>query len=253
MLAADWHGNTPWAEAATRLAGENGASVIYQVGDFCEEDENEGSDYRDSLQAVLAEYDMTMIVTPGNHEHYGLLETWPKNEYGFIVDPKRPSIWYAPRGHVWTHCGLIIASMGGAYSIDRRFRKENVSWWSQEEITTEDLDNLRLNLNGDTVDLFLTHDYPEGSKPEPVGFAQLPYHLIEGSLRQRLRIRQACEEARPRVLIHGHWHQRITGELKGDGDYSTKVLGLSADGDVNNVQGISDLVGFIEETAASHS
>lgn len=48
--------------------------------------------------------------------------------------------------------------MGGAVSVDRAYRKENISWWKEEEPTYHEWEKAFKKL--DKADIILTHDTP---------------------------------------------------------------------------------------------
>lgn len=235
MLAGDWHGNLKWGLHCVTEADEHGCTLMYHLGDFGiwpNEDE-----YLDSIQYRLETNYIRMIVIPGNHEDYDRLHSWPINDAGFYEQPEHPNIWYAPRGHVWVHSGKVVAALGGAFSIDKGWRYEGISWWPQEEITIEDVEALSTNLNGRKVDLFLSHDCPDGVVPSPLVNKQftLPQDLEDESLRQRQILRLAVDIAKPTLLVHGHWHKKMRGKLSG-ANYDTEVWGLNMDGSRDNIR-----------------
>ena len=234
MFAGDWHGNVQWAISCIETAADNGATLIYQLGDFGIWPGLGGSEYLLCLEAVAAERDVLLVVTLGNHEDYDQVETWPITDDGFIINPEYPHIWIAQRGQVWEHSGRVVASLGGAFSIDKGTRRPHKSWWPQEEITLENVETLRENLAGRRVDLFLSHDFPFGVQPGPHTVFALPKDLEDESHRQRAVLRRAVNIAKPELLIHGHWHMPMMGKLVGS-DYETIVWGLDADGANANV------------------
>ncbi len=241
LFLGDVHGNEHWTEQVLELLDYE---FIYQVGDF---GINNSETFRPMIQGWLVINNAHMVVIPGNHENYPLLHSWPINEHGFHVEPGNDRIWYATRGNVWTHCGYKIAALGGAFSIDRGFRKEGKSWWPEETITEEDyealVDNM-LDAGWDDVDLFLSHDIPAGTQPAPRGFANLPQALEDESLRQRLILTKAVMHAAPKLLIHGHWHINMTSRFFGP-DFTTECWGLNCDGFPGNFTETLDFPGLM--------
>ena len=66
-----------------------------------------------------------------------------------------------------------IFTLGGARSIDKAYREENISWWPQEMITKKDIDNACRNLDkvDYKVDYLLTHC------TDTTGIKLLNYHF----------------------------------------------------------------------------
>ena len=82
----------------------------------------------------------TTFCTLGNHEAYNLIETFPIVEFCSGRARKiTDSIYYEIRGEIYNLNGKICLSLGGAESMDKEFRTEGISWWSQEQITEDDI------------------------------------------------------------------------------------------------------------------
>lgn len=102
----------------------------------------------------------TTFCTLGNHEAYNLIETFPIVEFcGGKARKISDSIYYEIRGEIYNLNGKICLSLGGAESMDKEFRTEGVSWWSQEQITEDDIRRARKNLKryNYKVDYIFTH------------------------------------------------------------------------------------------------
>ena len=233
LIAGDWHGSYQWALMVFELAHKQGIKTLYHVGDFGVWPGAGGFMYRQTLDSWLRSHDSYLIVTLGNHEDYDQVETWPTNDEGFIVEPKRPHIWYCPRGFVWEHAGARMGSLGGAFSIDKYLRGYRTEWWPQEEITWDDVKAMQTNMKyrgWEALDIVLTHDIPAGL---PVGTKQfnLPPELEFESYRQRSILRDGIDLVMPHSVVHGHWHKVLDNVLEGVGphgiDYEAQVLGLS--------------------------
>lgn len=224
-FAGDWHGTVRWAVKALKVLDAWGVKFVYHLGDFGvwpdTTVEKWGTNYRRSINGLLYKYGMQMVVILGNHEWYDKVEEWPLNEFGFIVEPEHPYIWYATRGQVWQHNDAWVAGLGGAFSIDKDFRAEGLEWWPQEAITVENVETLRANMEAagiDKVDLFLSHDHPAGLNHGKE--FDLDPHLANESARQRVILRDAVDYARPFNLVHGHWHKKLINRYEGAGfDY----------------------------------
>lgn len=102
----------------------------------------------------------TTFCTLGNHENHNLIETFPIVEFcGGRARKITDSIYYEIRGEIYNLNGKICLSLGGAESMDKEFRTEGVSWWSQEQITEDDIRRARKNLKryNYKVDYIFTH------------------------------------------------------------------------------------------------
>lgn len=234
--AGDWHGNTQFALNAISKFADAGVRVVYQVGDFGLWGGHDGAAYLRKLHKRLEQHDMLLVITPGNHENYDMLEKFPLNEHGFQFRADVDRLWFAPRGHIWTHHGAYLAALGGAGSIDRYWRTEGTSWWPQERITEEDIHRTIANfdaLNIPAIDVMMTHEAPAGVFLGPKGILASP-ELEHYCYEQRVLLRNAVDHVTPRTLVHGHWHRSIDEVISGvsdkDIDYRTEVIGLDMDG-----------------------
>ncbi len=110
------------------------------------------------------EFAFTLLFLDGNHEDFGLLNSYEVTEYcGGKVHKIAENIYHLLRGQVFqlkTKDKIVkIAVLGGGESRDKAFREENVDWFSAEGITEEDLIELNKNLKKHNyqVDYFFSH------------------------------------------------------------------------------------------------
>jgi calcineurin-like phosphoesterase family protein len=245
--AGDWHGNTGWALHALRTLASRNVKVVYHVGDFGLWGGQDGASYLRKIYTLLNARNMILIITPGNHENYDMLERFTLNEEGFLFRHDVNRIWFAPRGHIWLHGEANMGSLGGTGSIDYRQRTLGKSWWIQEAITSKDVDTLRFNFLSsglDNLDVMMTHDSPSGvdvKKSRTLNEPDLDNYLNH----QRILVRNAVDVAAPRTLVHGHWHIYITDTIEGVNEsmipYDTNVIGLDMDDTSHNM-----MIGNIE-------
>lgn len=82
----------------------------------------------------------TTLFVDGNHENFDMLFQLPERPmFGNTVRELAPSIYYLPRGEVFTIKGKTFFAFGGARSHDKEYRKEGVSWWPQEMPTYQEM------------------------------------------------------------------------------------------------------------------
>lgn len=111
----------------------------------------------------LSELDCTIAFVDGNHENFEFLYLHPVEEWcGGRVHRIERNILHLIRGEVFTIQGKKFFAFGGAYSVDRYMRRENVSWWRQELPDAADYRNADDNLMAHDcrVDYVLTHTVP---------------------------------------------------------------------------------------------
>ena len=109
----------------------------------------------------------TICFVDGNHECFPAIFRYPEEIWnGSRVHKIRENIYHLMRGQVYEIEGKKIFTMGGAYSVDRMFRKLNVSYWEEEIPSQEEMEEARRNLeyHNYDVDYILTHTLPSSVK-----------------------------------------------------------------------------------------
>ena len=111
----------------------------------------------------LDEKPFTTLFCDGNHENHFLLNSYPVETWnGGKVHKVGESVYHLMRGQVFTIDGRTIFAMGGAYSIDKAYRKPFVEWWPQEMPSYAECAEALLNLEDhvNKVDIIVTHTAP---------------------------------------------------------------------------------------------
>jgi len=235
LVAGDTHGNLDWIGTLCKLAARHGCQGIVQLGDFGFWPDQQvwrselrlviNNRWLDAVAAVAARHNVWLRVLDGNHDAHPLARhAYPADDNG--VRPIRSGVIdWADRGSVWAWCGRRFAALGGAVSIDKEWRRPEVSWWSTEEITEDELQAL-VDRAGDTsVDVLLTHDAPE----LPPGFGELSNSTLAAACRRSARMIEAAADAlQPKVLVHGHFHASYRRTV--DRSWGTyRLVGLASD------------------------
>lgn len=132
-------------------------------------------------------------VTLGNHD-----------PYSYYKKIKLPSwLHIQERGDILEIHGKRTLWCGGGYSIDRKFRTLNQTYWLEETIKQEDLDKC-LAQEG-PIDLLITHEtaenYPlKAKRPE----------FTEGKS-DRIAVQAIVDKFKPKYHTFGHWHSPDNG------------------------------------------
>ncbi len=146
----------------------------------------------------------TILWVDGNHENFKAINKYPVELWnGGKIHRIRKNILHLMRGQVFVVEGYKIFTMGGAYSIDRYLRQEDVSYWKEELPTDKEYKEAVLNLyaNDKKVDIIISHTapkeiirmmgyYPDRHDEELTGFLEWVMH-----------------ECKYNKWYFGHWHE----------------------------------------------
>ncbi|WP_334147228.1 metallophosphoesterase family protein [Microbacterium sp.] len=227
-VVGDIHGNFRWldivARAVQTLAPD--VSTMLQLGDWAMDP--------DATDEALDGTGIERIyVTLGNHEQWGQLSPLLDAHPGAAIRVSDMT-WILPRPARLTVGGRDVLSLGGAVSVDRAWRQEGVSYWKDEEITSE---HVKAAIAGGPADLMLTHEPPAGTpvravqeilRTNPFGF---PDDALRDSANSRARVAKVWNIVYPELLIHGHLHAPGGGQT----EYGLRVASLGQDGQQGNV------------------
>lgn len=215
-ICGDWHANTQFAVSTLRAINYSDPQVdtIFHLGDFGYRFER---DYTDAVSHALCEYGMTLYFIDGNHDNHEYLAQLDKTHDGMGVVADR--IYHVPRGHTWRKDRLTVLAMGGAYSIDKMYRTQGVSWWPQEVIAYSEV---RRALEGPELsyDMLFSHDAPiEAPVKRSSAYKDDPFTRTNQEYLQML-----VGYMDIKTVVHGHWHQRYNAVISG-----VHYIGLDCD------------------------
>ena len=111
----------------------------------------------------MSGYGYTICFCDGNHENFPAIYSYPTEIWnGGRVHRIRKNIIHLMRGQVFDIEGKKFFTMGGAYSIDKYMRLENVSWWKEELPTNSEYREATSSLKEceNHVDYIITHTAP---------------------------------------------------------------------------------------------
>jgi Calcineurin-like phosphoesterase len=239
-FAGDWHGNRWWAaHALGRLHAQfPRVRTVAHVGDFGLMPRDGTNRYLEAVdKACQTNHIDRILVTPGNHEHWGELES------RFAENPGQPvqfaeRVWALPRGHRFMVGGRSFLSFGGAASVDFEYRVIGQSWWPAEAPTRADVEQA---ISCGRAEVMVTHETINGGTPHvelalaanPLGW---PLAALAYSSMSRGLVTEVWEAVKPAVLVHGHMHIADQIQLQ-DG---RQVISLGCDEEAGNV-GVLDL------------
>lgn len=234
----DWHGNTDWAlkaiDRATSTRYGEGVDLLLHVGDFGywiwnDDTTSKEWEYLEKLEKKLAEKNIELWWVDGNHEYFPGFQN-------FLTMPDgrkqvREHIYYLPRTYTWDWDGSKWMSLGGAVSVDRKWREKWVDWFPEEQITqTEEMKAKNMG----KIDVMITHEAPPNETLRQFldsngGKYMFPAEDLEESDNHSRRLGEIVDTIQPTHLYHGHYHRRYDDERTNANGSKTIVHGLDCD------------------------
>ena len=169
-ITGDIHGEA-WRFCDECMSGESkwtAEDKLIVCGDFgliwYNSDDYTGKNSNEMALDDLATRPYEILFIDGNHENFNELYKYPEVEkYGAPVHKIRDNIYHLERGRIYTIEDKTFFTFGGAYSIDKGIRQENISWWRQELPNDEEYKQgiEALKNAGNKVDYIITHTAPK--------------------------------------------------------------------------------------------
>lgn len=211
VVAGDWHGNIPWAEASiagasARLAGED-SRIIVHLGDFGWWPGIAGEGYLRYVSAACAEHDVRLYALRGNHDDPAVAMRYARDMPSAC--DAHPGIRWLADSLRWNWHNRTWIAAGGAVSPDRIYRIPEVSWWAGEELNEG---HVRYMLAGGTADVLVSHDVGFRVNdslqlgPWPRGWPEVD-HMRSSAHQERMQ--RLADGLRISHWFHGHMHKRL--------------------------------------------
>lgn len=171
---------------------------------------------------LISEQPITLLCIRGNHEMrpedvgtYKLIDKGLRDKV--YVDEEYPNIWFAQDGGVYSINNETYLAIGGAYSVDKEYRKlMHWTWFENEQLSLLERMEIfhNITMDGRKFDHIITHAAP---------LSQQPKHLFMSSIDQS-KVDKTTEEFLQAVADNtlfsnwwfGHYH---SDESWPDGDH----------------------------------
>lgn len=110
---------------------------------------------------------VTLLFIDGNHENHDMLNDMDViNKFDGKVHKINSHIYHLMRGEVYNIEGKTIFCMGGAKSVDREYRVNGKTWWSDELPSQQEYNNAYENIyKTNHIDYIITHTAPSSLVP----------------------------------------------------------------------------------------
>jgi predicted phosphodiesterase len=215
IYAGDTHGYASAFQKIDKKAIREGCKIIVQVGDcgVLWAKDHEAEKYFDGRSRRGAHVSGIGTVPPedcpvwytcgGNHDNYTAFnQKWEESGRTDVYE-LAPGCFGVRRGSVVSLAGQSHLFFGGAFSIDKMYRKEGVSWWPEEIPSKEEFDRFFDSLNDFCPAVVVSHDVPARVGPNSHHYGeQWRNEVVPKNLENAL----ANSEWHPELWFFGHHH-----------------------------------------------
>jgi predicted phosphodiesterase len=230
LILGDSHGSPQFISNIHAEARELGVTKVVQLGDF-------GYNFDSNVLASIGAWldrdpEHEWFWLDGNHDEHDYIEgAILKGEFpGYPVPHFHARMYYCHRGSTTVIGSKWCLVLGGAYSIDKQYRTQHVSWWPQEMIRQGDVHRALENAEGRKIDVMFTHDAP--NSPDLLDWLKSAGYKIDPfSSENRAALSYVVDMVRPTDLYHGHFHHRYEAPYYGPDGWRTQVHGVGANVD----------------------
>lgn len=123
------------------------------------------------LKEKLNKLNITLFCVRGNHEERPEnISTYKETDmFGgkVFIEDDYPNLIFAKDGEIYNIDDYKVLVIGGAYSVDKYYRKfYGFKWFEDEQLTKEEMDTIYNKVKGDNFDIILTHTCPFKYVPE---------------------------------------------------------------------------------------
>lgn len=151
----------------------------------------------------------TVAFVDGNHENFDLLDNFLYEEkWNGRVQRISNHVFHLCRGEIYIMEGHSIFTFGGATSVDKMYRTENISWWKAENASKSEMDHGVNTLESVhwNVDYIITHTAPEQ-------FFSVYQHASFGkeflNCPTQFYLTELCKQLRYKKWYFGHYHDDV--------------------------------------------
>lgn len=162
-VTGDLHGDKEALYSRSRGLGKGDILIVCGDFGFIWQTQAEKVAEENKILDEISALPFEILFIDGNHENFTRLYKYPETErYSNKVRKIRGNIYYLERGRLYCIEGKNFFTFGGAYSVDKYMRTENVSWWSDELPTAEEYrrSGETLKQAGFRTDYVITHTAP---------------------------------------------------------------------------------------------
>lgn len=171
------------------------------------------------IQNRIADSGVTIVMFRGNHDNpkYFSDQEYAEFQYGGSYK----NVFLVPDKTILDTSHGKVLCIGGAISIDRSQRTEDISWWSGERMVPLSKDDYE-EISKESIDIVATHCCPLVCGPrfnDAMGFERVDKFIMSELHNERLDFNDLLEGIKNVSNIsnwfYGHFHGHFSDEIEG--------------------------------------
>jgi hypothetical protein len=173
----------------------------------------------ENLIELYESFGAYILFIDGNHDNYDMLREYPVTIWnGGKIHKISPHIFHLMRGQIFNICSKCFLTLGGANSLDLETKKEGKTWWKEERISEQDINETLKNLKpvNNSVDYVITHTCPDNFLQS----IETHFFLINQDIPQDVsrkltktnsgqKLNEVIQNLNFKKWFCGHWHHDI--------------------------------------------
>ncbi len=167
-------------------------------------------DERDkTLKERLNSYNIKLFCVQGNHEEIlGNISTYKEFDmFGgkVFIEEEYPNLIFTKNGELYNIDNKKVLDISGAYSVDKNYRIIYwYSWFKDEQLSKEEMDNILNKYKGQHIDIVLSHTCPLKYEPTEVFMKGIDQSNVDKSMEKFLdKVEQSINYDK---WYCGHYH-----------------------------------------------
>ena len=185
----------------------NKGDLLVILGDACI---NYFLDERDNaLKEMLNKLNIKLFCIRGNHEERPAnIDTYDEVEMfngKVFIESEYPNLIFAKDGEIYDIGGNKVLVIGGAYSIDRDYRRMyGYEWFKDEQLSKEEMNSILNKVKGKHFDIVLTHTCPKKYEPTEMFLDGIDQFMVDKRMEKFLdKVEESIEYDK---WYCGHYH-----------------------------------------------
>ena len=207
LVSGDVHGSTSRFNVLD--AYEPGTAAIIILGDVAFNYHGNEQDYYIKRKANA--HQNYIYCVRGNHEMRPtdiptMEKFWDENVANMVYyEPEHPYIRYFIDGYCYDIGGHRALVIGGAFSVDKDYRLAmNRKWFPNEQLTTEEMNNISKIYANDEFDIILSHTCPLDWQPTDLFLSSVDQSMVDNSMEKWLN--EIKDNVKYKLWLFGHYH-----------------------------------------------